>query len=100
MLVTMGMNGALAGPNSHFNLELCEVYCILFLNQPAFYLEIFVKNAQCTRIIYFMVWALPNQSVSTVGLGLNNFTRLAGPESVEVSFTYSFHTQNTGYLSP
>ena len=38
MLVTIGMNGALAGPSSHFelsgvfdlsDLELCEVYCIV-----------------------------------------------------------------------
>jgi len=37
MLITVGMNGALAGPSSHFelsgvfylsDLELCKVYCI------------------------------------------------------------------------
>ena len=50
MLVTMGMNGALAGPSSHFelsgvfdltDLELCEVHCIVLGSQACPGLQLF-----------------------------------------------------------
>jgi len=53
MLVTMGMNGTLAAPSSHFelsgvfdlsDLELCEVYC-MFKIKILIYSPIFHKIA-------------------------------------------------------
>ena len=64
MLVTIGMNEALVGPSSHFelsgvfelsDLELCKVYCIWFSWLCTKIIKMYNENNEPTKIL---LWSL------------------------------------------